>query len=364
MEKRVVERDGSKGRGSRRIRAAAFIALNAAVVGATAFFDFGREGRGTSDGKLPDINMLYLLLVLMCFALAIFSETLKYRVMISDVTARAPPAHMPFTVAVLGRYYDNITPFGAGGQPFQINYFIKRGLPAGEAAAVTITGFLTCQLSFIFISVAVFIFGSGVVDTAALLAPAALGLLFYIAVPAAICLFIISPGITGRAIGGACSALGKLKLSKKPDALRERALDTLASSRDGIISVMRKARTAALVFALSILYRACICSMPFFALRAFGSEIGYLNAFCTCVFIYLCITFIPTPGNSGVAEGSFYAFFSALGQERLFWVMLIWRLFSYYLFILLGFVTVSLENAHVNKLVRSGPVAARGGERR
>ncbi|MDR1298839.1 MAG: flippase-like domain-containing protein [Oscillospiraceae bacterium] len=364
MEKRVVERDGSKGWGSRRLRVALFIALNAAAVGLTAFFDFRPENRGASDGKLPEIHLLYLFPAFLCFALAVASETLKYRVMISGVTARAPSAHMPFTVAVLGRYYDNITPFGAGGQPFQINYLIRRGLPAGEAAAVTITGFLTCQLAFILMSVPVFIFGGGVIDTAALFAPAALGLLFYIAVPAAICLFIISPGLTGSVLSGACSLLGKLKLSKNPGALRERALDTLASSRDGIISVMRNRDAAASVFALSFLYRACICSMPFFVLRAFGSGLGYINAFCTCVFIYLCITFIPTPGNSGVAEGSFYAFFAALGQERLFWVMLIWRLFSYYLFILLGFVTVSLENAHTNKRVRSGAVAARSGERR
>ncbi|MDR2665076.1 MAG: flippase-like domain-containing protein [Oscillospiraceae bacterium] len=359
MDKGTAVQTGTNGAGARRGRIALFIALNAAVVGVTAFFDFRPENHSMSNRALPEINPVYLLLAPVCFALAIASETLKYRVMTAGVTARAPGVRLPFVTAVLGRYYDNITPFGAGGQPFQINYLIRRGLLAGEAAAVTITGFLTCQLAFMLMSVPVFIFGSGVIDTAVLFAPAAIGLLFYSAIPAAICLFIVSPGLTGKVLSAACSLLGKLKLSKDPGALRERATHTLASSRDGMMAVMRNGGAAASVFALSIVYRVCICSMPYFILRAFGSELSYLSALCTCVFIYLCITFVPTPGNSGVAEGSFYALFSALGQERLFWVMLIWRFFSYYLFVLLGFATVSLDNAR-----RRGRAAARDGGKR
>jgi uncharacterized membrane protein YbhN (UPF0104 family) len=62
-----------------------------------------------------------------------------------------------------------------------------------------------------------------------------------------------------------------------------------------------------------------------------------------------------------VAEGSFYAFFSALDQENLFWPMLIWRFFCYYLFILIGFVTVSLGGARFRK--RGAGLASRVAEK-
>jgi uncharacterized protein (TIRG00374 family) len=349
MKNSVMESDIAGGRTKRRAHIVLFALFNAVVIGATAFFDFSSDSQGISRDDLHDIDPRCILLVFACFAVAIGADTLKYRVTLGGMTGKRAPLPLAFRVAVLGRYYDSITPFGAGGQPFQINYLMKRGYPAGEAAGAVAAGFLSCQFAFIFIAIPVFIFGSDVVDTAALLAPAALGLLFYAFIPVAAVLFIISPALTGRALELMLSGGRKLRIVKEPDALRRRALRALAASRRVITDLTRDARLTAKVFILSLVYRFAICSMPFFVLRTFGSELGYMSVFCTCVFIYLCITFIPTPGNSGVAEGSFYAFFSVLEQDNLFWVMLIWRFFCYYLFILLGFAVISLDPSEKKK---------------
>ncbi|MDR2356921.1 MAG: flippase-like domain-containing protein [Oscillospiraceae bacterium] len=327
----------------RHTRIILFALFNAAVIGTTAFFDFRTDSQGISRDDLLGIDPRCILLVFTCFVVAMGADTLKYRLTLGGMTGRRAPLPLAFKVAALGKYYDNITPFGAGGQPFQINYLMKRGYPAGEAGGAVVAGFLSCQFAFIFIAIPVFIFGSGVVDTAALLAPAVLGFLFYAFVPVAAVLFIVSPALTGKALGALLSAGRKLRIVKEPDALRQRALSALAASRKAITDLTRDIRLTTAVFLLAITYRIAMCSMPFFVLRTFGSELDYISVFCTCVFIYLCITFIPTPGNSGVAEGSFYAFFSALEQDNLFWIMLTWRFFCYYLFILTGFAVISLD---------------------
>jgi uncharacterized protein (TIRG00374 family) len=333
------------GRARRRVRIALFVALNAAAIGVTAFFDFRSDGSGVSREDLAGMDARYLLPAFACFAVALLAESLKFRMALGGMPGGRVPFLLAFKLAVIGKYYDNITPFGAGGQPFQVNYLLKRGYPAGEATATVVSGFLAGQLAFILISIPVFIFGSGVVDTAALFAPAALGLLFYMFVPAAVILFVISPPLAVKALGALLSAGGKLRIVKEPGALRKRALDALTSSRSAILSLTRDGTLTSGVFLLSGAYQLAMCSMPFFVLRVFGGEVGYISAFCTCVFIYLCITFIPTPGNSGVAEGSFYAFFSAFGQEHLFWVMLVWRFFCYYMFILTGLSVLALDAA-------------------
>ena len=62
----------------------------------------------------------------------------------------------------------------------------------------------------------------------------------------------------------------------------------------------------------------------------------FVQSLCMCVFVYFSVTIIPTPGNAGAAEGSFYILFNQLDTSGLFWAMLIWRFLTYYIFLLTG----------------------------
>ncbi len=96
------------------------------------------------------------------------------------------------------------------------------------------------------------------------------------------------------------------------------------------------------IMVLSVIYQASLCSIPYFVLRAFGGTMAWLPCFITTVAIYATVTFIPTPGNAGAAEGSFFAVFSALSSGYVFWAMMAWRFFVYYIFIILGaFIYIS-----------------------
>ena len=100
---------------------------------------------------------------------------------------------------------------------------------------------------------------------------------------------------------------------------------------------------------LSVLFQTAMCSMPFFAVRMFGGSINFFDALLMCVFIQAAVSLIPTPGNSGAAEGSFYMVFSSLGTAGTFWAMLVWRLLCYYSFVLIG-VLIYAYNA-IRRLV-------------
>ena len=58
----------------------------------------------------------------------------------------------------------------------------------------------------------------------------------------------------------------------------------------------------------------------------------------------LAVSFIPLPGGSGAAEISFLAIFTSLVPEQTaFWALLFWRLFSYYSFIIQGFIITFVD---------------------
>ena len=92
-------------------------------------------------------------------------------------------------------------------------------------------------------------------------------------------------------------------------------------------------------------------SIAFFVLKGFGFDILSLSFVSEwaiiCVFsfiLFASITFIPTPGNSGAADLSFFLLFEAsLLPGLAFPAMLVWRLFHFYSTIIVGFTFATLK---------------------
>jgi uncharacterized protein (TIRG00374 family) len=260
-----------------------------------------------------------------------------------------------FRVAALGKYYDNITPFGSGGQPFQFMFLRKRKVPAGVSSSLPIAGFISMQLGFIIISIFVFIFGSRIIDSAALQIPAAVGFVFYTFIPLMLVLFAVMPKTMSRLIGFVTDLGAKIHLIKCAEDARRRVFGMLVAFRDGLTSIVGHRMLTINLVLLSLIYQISLCSIPYFVLKMFGSDLTYLSVTCMTVYVYLCVSFVPTPGNSGVAEGSFYTLFAVLGEGgHLFWAMLLWRFFCYWAYILTGFVVLWI-NAAENRRNPSPP---------
>ena len=85
-------------------------------------------------------------------------------------------------------------------------------------------------------------------------------------------------------------------------------------------------------------------SITYFVMLACGLDHGnYLEVTAITLFIYAASSVVPTPGKAGASEGTFYILFES------FWPMFIWRIFSYYFYLAVGFITI-LFNGFRNTL--------------
>lgn len=311
-----------------------FILLNAAVIAYTAIREFGGAPAETAGFRLAPRGGLYLAGGLACLALVLGAETVKYLLMMRGLGQRVS-LRAAFETAALGKYYDCVTPSGAGGQPFQIYWLHRLGYPAGAATAMPITGFLTMQAGFILLAVVTFIAYRSV-ELAAIRYTAYLGLLFYTLVPALLVVFSRSPGTAEAVVKGVLRLGARLRLVKEPDALLARIMAKLTEYHDSFSVLSGRGRLLTALVLLSVLFHAALCSIPYFVLKALGGAVSFGGVLAMTVYIYAAVTVVPTPGNAGAAEGSFYLIFSAPGIPGVFWAMLIWRLLCYYSFILIG----------------------------
>jgi uncharacterized protein (TIRG00374 family) len=330
------------------LRLALFVAVNIGIVAYIALKEFGSDAGGMQYIVHLDINMGYLIFAVACFGVAVLMETLKYQSMMAAVGRS--DLRGAFECAILGKYYDNITPLAAGGQPFQIYYLKKRGLSTGASAALPVAGFLVLQMAFVLVAAVVIIFNGSVAENVtAIKISAYIGLAFYMFVPLCIILLTITPKTFGGIVCVCVKALNKVHIIKDYDLAVSKIFGSLDEYCESLKILRKSPRQMVILFIYSIIYQVAIMSIPFFVLRAFGGTHNWWTVFSLMVFIYAAITIIPTPGNAGAAEGSFYAVFSSLNSGYLFWGVVIWRLLCYYSWLTIGLIIIASSAMRVRK---------------
>lgn len=319
----------------KRLAIAAFIIFNAVVLYFTAKDEFTKEHTAYTE-PFGFSNILFILGGILCLAVVLLSETFKYMLMMKHLKEKVS-FRIAFETAALGKYYDCITPSGAGGQPFQIYHLHSNGYSDGAASAMPLSGFFTMQFGFVFLAIVVFIFNNNAIGEAiGIKITAYIGAVAYTLVPVMIIISAIAPKIAMKIVAFFVKLGAKMHLVKNPNHTIMKAIRALNNYSVSLKAITNSRGLLAQLLLLSTIFQAAIASMPFFAVRTFGGSIDFFQAASMCIYIYAAITIVPTPGNSGAAEGSFYIIFSTLNTSGVFWAMLVWRFLCYYSFIVIG----------------------------
>lgn len=319
-----------------------FLLCVAAAVIWTAVREFGSKPPEKLGFALGPKNYAFIAAGFLCMLVTLAVETVKYLLMMKALESKVS-VKAAFETATLGKYYDNITPSGIGGQPFQIYNIHRHGYSPGISAAMPLTAFLTMQFGFVFLAILVFLFKGNAVTSLAIRIPAYIGAVTYSILPAGIVIFNVSERAGSILIEKLIGLGAKIRIIKDPEKANRSALKTMREYRFAVRLISRKRGLLLTLFALSFLFQAATCSIPYFVLRAYNGTTPFLDILAMTVFVYCSVTFIPTPGNSGAAESSFYIVFSQLDPTGLFWSMLIWRIICYYSYVGLGFGIYALR---------------------
>lgn len=318
-----------------------FVIINVAVIAATAVAEFSKPKEAA---ELSEITLKWWLLVpaTICFLVALTVEIRKYVVMMRSMDKgnklnRQKARTIARRTVLLGKYYDNITPAAIGGQPFQIYYMRKNsGLSKGTSTSIPIFGMISSQIGFLAIAIICFIFGSSAINNSVLVATAWFGLLFYAFWPVLILGATFFPKFTTKCINFVVKILAKVKIIKNTNDAQAKVESEVSEYVKSIKTILRARGLMVKTIFYSICFNGLIAAIPFFVLTAFGGDANFWVCFTTTVAVMAAVCFVPTPGNAGAAEGTFFLVFSGLSTGYVFWAMLAWRFFSYYVYIIIG----------------------------
>ncbi len=266
-----------------------------------------------------------------------------------------------FFISSLGYFYSNITPGASGGQPMQVYYMNKAGVPVGVATSCVTIKLVCSQFMIVLISSLLWAFNADFVNAqlSSVKWIIIIGwIINFMAIPPII-LLSINRALVQRILLWFVRLGGRIKLIKDVDTAALRVETTLDAYRDSMLRLGRHPGQIAvqlLTMGISITALMCVVLCVF---RAFGGTMStsaaaegtpWYHLLTVAFLLFVSTSYTPLPGASGAQEGGFLVFYRGLfpaGTAGL--TLLIYRFFSYYMFLIEGAVFVVTENIRSNR---------------
>lgn len=282
------------------------------------------------------IAVVLVIMTLDCAKFCIIDKTVTGHVRLSSSVK----------TSFLGKYYDAVTPFSTGGQPMQIYYLNSKGISGGKSTAVVMIRYFSSILCWITVGSVLMILGTvnhvldGVSGKTLLLVAGWIGVGVNLIIPLFIIFFLAFPKAMYKLTGGIVRLGKKMRIVKDEEKTLGKAIKVVDDFKNSFKVMATTPLNLILLIIVSFGESFLTFSVPYFVMKAFNCDVNgqlitimSLNAFAT-----FGVSFVPTPGNSGVMESMAALAFSAAAGPTLAWSVLVWRLAVYYIYILVGLI--------------------------
>lgn len=245
-----------------------------------------------------------------------------------------------YCISMTEHFFNGITPFSTGGQPFQMYEFNRAKVKVADSTGVLLMNFIIMMIvTNAFAVCSLFYYGRFIKGNVAMHVIAIIGFTMNFAV-----LFFMIALATSKRLRNLLFRAGvwlcKIKwIGKRLEPRLEAYSEYLTNMQAAFRFLAGQKRT----FFLCVLVRAATMAVyyaiTFYILLALGVDVGYNEFFfvmCGSSFAITAVVFLPTPGSSGGIEFAFKSIFFSLAGGAVtdtiaYGGMLIWRLLTYYL---------------------------------
>ncbi|MCQ4923426.1 flippase-like domain-containing protein [Tissierella carlieri] len=314
------------------------------LIGLTIWIFVSNNDFDNFSELISSANTVFLLIAVLCMVLYWFFEAYIIHRMKKTLNIKSTYGSS-LKLCMIGQYYSAITPFSTGGQPVQIYSLVSDGVPVGTASSLFVNRFLIYQLVVTFYSLFMFIIRFNLLYTEAKLALpfVIIGCLVNFIILIMIFGFLLNEKFIRNLLSKSIRILHKFKIIKDIEKSEEKMNNTLLDYKTSVEEMKRDKRTTLELILVSIVQLTIGFSITFFVYLALGFEMGhFLDIIAIQSLHYMAVSFMPTPGTAGAAEGGFYMLFKVIFPKKILsFALILWRLIDYYLRVMIaGLVTL------------------------
>ncbi len=288
---------------------------------------------------LQSVNYAWVVAGLVCMLLSWVSEAICLHIPIKKLYP-TQTFWMSLRIMMIGQLFNNITPFCSGGQPMQAYYMQKDGRRVSDAFSIFSVKFVISQTALVIFTFLVTLFQwnyfQALMSNFFLLA--ILG--FSVNIFAIVFIFIIGVNqkLALAMVKPILKLLGKLHLLKNVDEKIDHLSKSFANFNSQFNEMRKQKKLILQMFIVAVIQSLFYYAITYMVYRAFGnSGVSLFTIIPAQAFLLMLMTFIPTPGSGGGAEGGFLLIFNSIFREGTINIsILFWRMYTFYLPIILG----------------------------
>ena len=251
-------------------------------------------------------------------------------------------------VSMIGQLFNCITPFSSGGQPIQAAVMVNDGKKLSDSASILLIKFIVYQATLVVYTLVLIIFKyayfKSIVSNFVYLA------LIGFAINLAIIVFLILIGVNQKIVYTVVSwfykLLAKIKLVKSPEEKLKHLHSSINNFHEQFKIIQKEKMMIIKLFIYTIIQLTVFFFVTYAVYKAFGqSGASIINIISAQAFLMMIMAFVPIPGAGIAAEGGFLVIFSTFFEKAVInMAILFWRIYTFYLPIVIGTVFLVLNN--------------------
>lgn len=254
-----------------------------------------------------------------------------------------------FKIALETQFFNAITPFASGGQPFQIYTLKQDGISLTKGTNIVIQNFIVYQIALILLgSIAVIAnhFMNIFTEVGILRQLVSIGFIANGLVTAFLFLVAFAKKANQLIIHNILKILSKLKIVKNIDETRKKWEDYINDFYQGAKKLIKNKKHFTSLILINLLALISLYLVPLAILYSTGDFTSFngIIAIITSAYVMLIGSFVPIPGGTGGLEYGFMAFYgNFIIGSKLTAIMLVWRLITYYFGMIVGAMAVNIK---------------------
>lgn len=334
----INNQEGSNKPNNKKMTIINIILIIAIFIGLT-FYMINVDGLDNIIKILQNVDYRWFFVGCICLIAFWFCEALALHLPLKTIYKNQKFSNS-FKVSMIGQVFNNITPFSSGGQPMQAYELTKTGKRVSDSLSAMTMKFIITQIALVIFTFSIMVFE---LDFLKNLMQEYLWIAYLsFAINIIAIVFVILAGINKKIIMTICKPFikffGKIKIIKDTEKTTSKLDESVANFNNQFKYMNTQKKTVVQVFVVAVIQSLLYYSLTYMVYRAFGnSGVSFFQIVPAQAFLLLIMTFIPTPGSGIGAEGGFLIIFNSIfKQGTINMSILFWRLYTFYLPIIVG----------------------------
>ena len=254
-----------------------------------------------------------------------------------------------FQLTLRTQFFNAITPFATGGQPYQIFYLKQCGIDYASSTSVVLENFIVYQIALVSLGL-IALFSNKIfhIFSKVQFLEQLIALGFIINTLVIVVMFVVafSKKMNKKLIDLGIRILTKLRIVKDKNETLNKWHENIAKFHSSAKLLLEDKK----MFLLNIFYNfialCCLYLIPLFIIYSMGNFDVFSPgiAIVTSAYVMIIGSFVPIPGGTGGLEYGFVQFYgNFVAGSTLSAMMLVWRFVTYYFGMIVGAIALNIK---------------------